>query len=59
MKEYKIIKAKYDINFEKAEAIMNEMSKEGWEVVSVSPETSLSLSVIITFQREIESDKNS
>ena len=52
MKEYKIIKAKYDVNFEKAEAVMMEMSKEGWEVVSVAPETKMSISLIITFARE-------
>lgn len=50
MKEYKILKAK-DENA--AEALMNEMAREGWEVVSVTYWSYWRIYLLITFVREI------
>lgn len=52
MKQYKIVKVAFDINYEKAEKLMNEMAQDGWEVVCVSPEPVDSLKMMITFCRE-------
>ncbi len=52
MKEYKIIKAEPGKNYEKAEALVNEMSEKGWEVVSVSSDDPRSLKLLITFCRD-------
>jgi len=52
MKKYKIVKAEFDPNFEKAEAVMNEMSEKGWEVVSVSSDSPRTLKLLITFCRD-------
>ena len=50
MKEYKILKAG---NKKKAEELMNQMSQEGWEVVSTCPcRGLLSLKILITFAHE-------
>lgn len=58
MKQYKIIKVDFDIKYEKAETLMNEMSEKGWEVVCINPEPIDSLKMMITFCRDIsESDK--
>ena len=49
MKEYKII----EINKRKAETLMNEMTMQGWEVVSTSLWRKLiSWSLLITFSKE-------
>ncbi len=45
----------YEINTKKAEAIMQEMNSQGWEVVSASP-VALGAGawiILITFEREI------
>lgn len=45
----------YEISTKKAEAIMQEMNSQGWEVVSAAP-TALGAGVwliVITFEREI------
>ncbi len=52
MKKYKIVKVDYDINYSKAEKVMNEMSEKGWEVVCISTETLSSMKLVITFCRE-------
>ena len=54
MKEYKVIKVYYDYKLATIENIMNDMAKEGWEVVCMSPEPSNTLKLIITFCREVE-----
>lgn len=52
MKQYKIIKVDFDIKYEKAETLMNEMSAKGWEVVCMTPEPINSLKMMITFCHE-------
>ena len=54
MKEYKMIKVYYDYKLATIENIMNDMAKDGWEVVCMSPEPSNTLKLIITFCREAE-----
>ncbi|MGN0824058.1 MAG: DUF4177 domain-containing protein [Candidatus Coproplasma sp.] len=49
MKEYKVELAK---NLEKAEEIMNELAKEGWEVVSTAFWYHWKVGLSITFERE-------
>ncbi len=49
MKEYKVM----DVRKNKAEKIMNEMAKEGWEVVSTNYWYRFKFCVMITFAREI------
>lgn len=48
MYEYKIEKSKVD----EAESVMNEYAKDGWRVVTVSPNIARGYGVIITFERE-------
>ena len=50
MKEYKVVEAK---NAKAAEAVMNEMARDGWEVVSVTYWTYWTTRLVITFTREI------
>lgn len=54
MKEYKIIEIKKEKTLENAQKIMNQMAKEGWEVVSVTYDawSSLNLQLLITFSME-------
>ena len=57
MKEYKIIKVSMDLGnkniYEKIEETMEEMNKEGWEVVCMSPEPqSHTFKMLVTFCRE-------
>ena len=52
MKQYKVLKVYYDFKLGSIEKIMNDMAKEGWEVVCMSPEPSNTLKLIITFCRE-------
>jgi len=52
MKKYKIVKVDYDINYKKAETVMNEMSEKGWEVVCISTESFSSMKLVITFCRD-------
>lgn len=49
MKEYKVMEAK---GAEKAEAVMNEMARDGWEVVNVTYWTNWTTRLVITFTRE-------
>lgn len=51
MYQYKVetCKVKY------AEQKMNEMAKEGWQVVAVSPDIAAGYGVIITFERKLNS----
>lgn len=50
MKEYRVIKAK---NEQDAEHIMNDMARQGWEVVTVTYWSYWWVHVLITFAREI------
>jgi len=52
MKRYKIVEADYDKKYEKAEALMNEMSEKGWEVVSVSSDAQRTVKLLIIFCRD-------
>ena len=52
MKEYKAIKVKYDFELEKVNEIMNEMAKEGWEVVCMAQEHPSKTGYVVTFCRE-------
>ena len=57
MKQYKAIKIYYDYKLATLEKVMNDMAKEGWEVVCMSPEPSNTLKMIITFCREETQEK--
>jgi len=48
MKEYKILKAK---NAKEAERLMNEMSEQGWEVVTMTYWNAWTIHLLITFRR--------
>ncbi len=48
MKEYKIV----DVKKRDAEKVMNEMARDGWEVVSVTYWSYWWVSLLITFVRE-------
>ena len=48
MKEYKIVEAKKH----QAEEIMNDMAKQGWEVVSMTYWSMWKVALLITFSRE-------
>lgn len=48
MKEYKIL----EVNKKEAEKLMNNMAKEGWEVVSVNYWNMWKVSLMITFSKE-------
>ena len=50
MYEYKVVKAVVKA----AEKEMNELAKQGWRVVAVSPDIARGMGVIITFEKEIE-----
>ena len=49
MKEYKIM----ETSKRKAEALMNDMAKQGWEVVSVTYWNMWKLCLMITFSKEV------
>ena len=49
MKEYRMLEA----GKEEAEALMNHMAREGWEVVSVTYWNNWKLCLFITFSREL------
>lgn len=49
MKEYRMLEA----GKEEAEALMNQMAREGWEVVSVTYWNGWKLCLLITFSREL------
>lgn len=48
MKEYKMM----ETSKKKAEQLMNEMAKQGWEVVSVTYWNNFKLCLLITFCKE-------
>ena len=51
MKSYKVLSVK---NPKDAEAQMNEMARQGWEVKAVTFwETAMSYQLVITFEREV------
>jgi hypothetical protein len=59
MKQYKIVRVKLTLedigsaNYEKIEAVMNDMAKDGWEVVSTSPQPGVSTTcMLVTFCKE-------
>ena len=59
MKQYKIVRVKLSLediglaNYQKLEAVMNNMAKEGWEVVSTSPQPGVSsTNILVTFCKE-------
>jgi len=48
MKEYKLV----ETSREKAEEVMNDMAKQGWEVVSLTALNMWTVSLLITFSKE-------
>ena len=50
MKEYKVLESGKN----EAEDLMNEMARQGWEVVSVNYWNAFKLCLMITFARDIE-----
>jgi len=49
MKEYKVV----ETNKKNAEHVMNDMAKQGWEVVSLTYWNAWKLCLLITFVREV------
>ena len=47
---YKVIKTSVN----NAENEMNNLAKEGWRVITVSPNVAMGMGVIITLEKEIE-----
>lgn len=65
MKQYKVIKIYYEYKLAPVENIMNDMAKEGWEVVCMTPDPTSSTKMILTLCREeagnsdtVAADKN-
>ena len=58
MKQYKAIKVYYDYKLGALEQVMNDMAKDGWEVVCMCPEPSNTLKLIVTFCREVNDASN-
>lgn len=53
MKEYQAIKVKWDVKLEEINKVMNDMAKDGWDVVCMSPEPPHStMNFVVTFCRE-------
>ena len=52
MKEYRMLETRKG----EAEALMNRMAREGWEVVSVTYWSAWKLCLLITFSRELPPD---
>lgn len=50
MKQYKVV----ETNKKNAEDIMNDMARQGWRVVSMTYWSYWNVSLLITFEREIE-----
>lgn len=48
--EYKVIKTSVN----NAEKEMNDLAKDGWRVITVSPNVAMGMGVIITLEKEIE-----
>ena len=54
MKEYKAIKVKWDVKLEEINKVMNDMAKDGWDVVCMSPEPPQStMYFVVTFSKEV------
>ncbi len=53
MKEYKAIRVKWDLDLENINKIMNDMAKDGWQVVCMSPEPLHNLMFVVTFSRDV------
>ena len=51
MKQYKMLKVYYNSKLSDIEKVLNDMAKDGWELVCMTPEPS-NLKLIITFCRE-------
>lgn len=49
MKQYKMI----ETSKKKAEKVMNDMAKDGWEVISVTYWSYWSIKLLITFSKEV------
>lgn len=54
MKEYKVVETRK----KKAEALMNEMAAQGWEVVSMTYWNAWKISLLITFARPKQNTSN-
>ena len=61
MKQYEIVRVKLKMediglaNYEKVETVMNDMAKDGWEVVCTSPQPGINTNfMLVTFCREDE-----
>jgi len=52
MKEYNAIKVKWDFELKTLNKVMNDMAKEGWELVCVSPQTMSTMEFVVVFSRE-------
>ena len=50
MYEYKIL----DLTVKSCEKTINQLAREGWRVVAVSPNIALGMGVIATLERKIE-----
>ena len=48
--EYKVTKASVNA----AEKEMNKLAKDGWRVITISPNVAVGMGVVITLEREIE-----
>ena len=53
MKEYKVIKVKWDLNIEILNKTINDMAKEGWELVCMTTEPRFNLDYVVTFCKVI------
>ena len=49
MKEYKVMKIDWDYKLKILETAINDMAKEGWELVCMTPPPQSSLHLIVTF----------
>ena len=52
MKEYKAIRVKWDYNMDQVNQVMNDMAKDGWDVVSVSLDHPNTTNYIVVLKRE-------
>jgi len=51
MYEYKVI---YDLSVKDSEKMLNELAKDGWRLVTVSPNIAKGMGLIATLERKIE-----
>ncbi len=52
MKEYKVMKIDWDYKLEILETTINDMTKEGWDLVCMTPPPQSSLHFVVTFCRD-------